>query len=342
MLSTDLLSPSTWFGAAAQTIPTADLYFLNACQSWLQKWPVQSGPIRREGANSFSCGTAIVICRRDSDAVVNRLLQSDFERLYYIIDDDLWAAEHDATLPDGYRQRLLRLREGQHNQLAAKADRIIVSSEVLADRYEQKGYKVTLLDPYWSEPMADLGHFDALDRSAPIELGYLGSASHARDREFVLKVFENLLEEKANVRLTIVGRANVPDRLLGQSRLKILRPRPWTKHRKRLTRLRFHYSLYPTEPTDFNKARSLNKFAEHAVSGGIGVYSRSWQYADFISESKGGILLENTIDAWTGWLLECAKSGKHSLENLEPGAAKAFNAKSLEKQLEFWKPTLGL
>lgn len=325
-----------WFGPASRTIPTTDLYFLNACSSALGKG------LRRMGANSFSGAESIVICRRDDERVVQGLIDQGRKRLFYVIDDDLWAAGADTTLPADYRGRLMQLREGQHARLIERAETIVTSSPILADVYRARGHEVAELAPYWSQPLANGKHFSTLKSDAPLELGYLGTASHAADRAFALQVFERLIARDVNIRMTIVGAADVPDGLRKNPRLRILKPLPWPRHKRRLAKLRFHILLYPTEPTRFNMARSCNKLIEHAVSGGIGIYSRGWQFAQFVSENRAGLVLDHDPGAWAEEIEESA--GRFDQDWIDAIAAKIaiLNAASRAGQSQFWSRELNL
>ncbi|MCY0096899.1 hypothetical protein [Hoeflea ulvae] len=335
-------STHDWIGPASRTLPTTDLYFLNACRRWLGSRPFYPAPIRRVGANSFTCGDSIIVSRRDSPAVVERLLRKSCGQFCYIIDDDLWALDDDTSLPVAYRQRLITLRDGQHRRLTERADTIIVSSSVLADVYRDRGHRVVQLDPFWSEALADGSHFDPLADGAPLEVGYLGSSSHASDRGFVLQVFEELAARDLNLRLTIIGTADVPAHLRKHPKLQILKHLPWPLYRKRLARQRFHVLLYPSLPTAFNKARSFNKLIEHAVAGGVGIYSDSWNFAQDIEANKAGFLLENTVEHWADFLGAIDRTGLKASSNSTLAYTRELNLTSRSKQLEFWKKTLKL
>lgn len=277
-----------------KTIPTTDIYFLNSNRE---------RSLQREGVNSFSTRDTVVVCRRDHPGVVERLLNEKTKRLYYVIDDNLWAADHDVSLPELYRQRLLSLRNGQHNKLATAADTIVVPSPALFEVYEQQGFQVKMLDPFWSEALSTDWCFHDLPADAPLRIGYLGTASHAADRKFVLEIFENLLATGANVELTIVGDHDVPPQLSTHPKLRVLRHLDWYFYRKRLFKHRFDVLLYPVIPSSFNDARSANKLAEHAVCGGVGVYSDSWAYADFVRINRVGLVWKNNVRTWVDNLL---------------------------------------
>lgn len=314
-----------------KTIPTTDIYFRNANRD---------RGLSREGINSFSTREAVVVCRRDHPNVVQRLLGDKTKRLYYVIDDNLWAADHDPSLPEIYRQRLLNLRNGQHNMLAGAADTIVVPSPALSEMYEQLGFRVKMLDPYWSETLSEDWSFKSLPTGAPLRIGYLGTASHASDRKFVLEIFEKLLAAGANVELTIVGEENVPPQLIGHPQLSILRHLNWHFYRRRLFKHRFDILLYPVMPSSFNDARSANKLTEHAVCGGVGVYSDSWTYADFVRSNRVGLVWKNDIRIWTENLLSLSieRNFRDLVGSLKPVHER--NALAGKAQQTFWSECL--
>ncbi len=331
-----------WVGPASRTLPTTDLYFLNACRSWLDRPPFHGAPIRRIGANTFTCRDAAIVSRRDKNSVVNKLLRMSGKRLFYIVDDNLWAAENDDTLPEDYRQKLIAFRDGQHRILCERAETIIVSSDPIAENYRRNGHTVVQLDPYWSDPLAGNSHFEELEQGAALEVGYLGSGTHAADRAFVIQVFEKLLESGLNTRMTMFGRGDIPDHLARHFRFRSLKNLRWPRYRKRLANLRFHILLYPMLPSGFNDARSINKVIEHAVAGGIGLYSASWPCAAEIDRNKAGFLLENDVNKWSETILDYERLVGTQRWESTAQYVRERNEQNRAAQLRFWCSTLNL
>ncbi|WP_434055999.1 MAG: hypothetical protein RDA78_14450 [Roseibium sp.] len=331
-----------WLGPASRTLPTTDLYFLNACHHWLDNSPFKSGPIRRIGANSFVSGDVTIVSRKERKAIVDKLLRRKDRRLFYIIDDNLWAAEEDATLPEDYRRRLIELRDGQHRALCKRADTIIVSTKPLADIYTAQGHKVVQLSPYWSDPIADHSHFEDLNTGARLEIGYLGSGTHAADRAFVVSVFEKLSAQGLDARLTMIGTRGVPDRIVNDARFRSLKNLRWPLYRKRLAKLRFHFLLYPILPSMFNQSRSINKVIEHAIVGGVGIYSDSWFCAEEIRDNAAGVVRTNDADLWTDTIMEHKNLIETGFLRSVSDFAKSQNQQNMEKQLRFWQSVLKL
>lgn len=324
--------------------PTTDLYFLNACRSGLGRYPLLGGvsgaPLRRIGANSFLTGHHAVVSRGDAPAVVDAILRDDTLQLTYVIDDDLAAAESDASLPTDYRDRLIALRDGQHRALVARADTIVVCSDHLAERYRSCAAEVKVLDPYWSDRLADDWHFAAMQEGGLIDVAYLGSVTHGADRAFVFEVMAHLLERNARMRLTLISSKPLGNALDHHARVRRLRPLPWWLYRHSLRRRRYHLALYPMLDTPFNRGRSLNKLIEHAVVGAVGVYSRDWCYADRVTDGETGFLAENTVDAWVA-AVELALADPQKLRRMQGKArAAATLLNDPAPQRRFWSERL--
>jgi hypothetical protein len=56
--------------------------------------------------------------------------------------------------------------------------------------------------------------------------------------------------------------------------------------------------LNPILNSNFNKFRSPTKFFDTTRLKGVGIYSNTQPYSDFINNNQDGILLENNIDSW--------------------------------------------
>ncbi len=323
------------------TIPTTDLYFLNACRHWIRTRPTSLAPLRQLGVNTFVSDAQIVVCRYDTPGLVRRALDDSRRRLIYVIDDDLWAAEDDATLPDRYRRRLIKLREGQHRALVDRADTIVVSSSRLAERYTAQK-RVVALDPHWSDPFADASHFETLDARSVIRVGYLGTASHAADRAFAATVIENLLSTDDRVIGTMVGTANVSSTLLRHKRFQILQPSSWPRYRARIQRIRLHIALYPLMCTPFNRCRSRNKQIEHAVVGGVGIYSPQWDFAEQIKMDGAGLVVDICPNTWVETVQRAIASPKRLKQIQNTARTVAMRVNDPARQHQFWLSSLNV
>ena len=153
---------------------------------------------------------------------------------------------------------------------------MIVPSEIIESKYRERGYNTVRLNPYWSEDIPNSWNFVEQNNHSPLKIGYLGTASHVDGRRFVIQVYQGLLESRANVELTIIGSDGIDKKLLKEKKIKIQKYEKWNSYRNLIQNLKFDILLYPIFPSNFNDARSMNKIVEHAVCGGLGVYSDSW------------------------------------------------------------------
>ncbi|WP_321341980.1 hypothetical protein [Breoghania sp.] len=327
---------------ASRAIPTTDLYFANACRDWLRPAKGRrTPPIRRIGANSFLHGDQAVVCRRDTPRVIAAILDDPALRLTYVIDDDLDAADVDETLPGDYRARLKRLREGQYRAVLDRARTIVVPTQHLADKFAAT-HETAMLGPVWAGLPADDAHFSKLARGGQTHIAYLGSVTHGADRAFVSRVLEGVLATRDDVIVTMIARKKLGTSLDGHPRLRLRRPLPWSLHRARHARMRFHLALYPMLDTPFNQGRSLNKVIEHAMLGAVGLYSADWVFADRIRHGETGLLIENDEAAWVTAILNALDDPAH-LRAMQAGArAEAAILNDPAPQRAFWAKQLGL
>ncbi|WP_321505334.1 hypothetical protein [Breoghania sp.] len=327
---------------ASRAIPTTDLYFANACCDWVRPTPGRRTPVvRRIGANSFLHGDQAVVCRRDTPRVIDALLGDPALKLTYVIDDDLDAADRDTTLPGDYRARLKRLRDGQYRALVDRARTIVVPSQHLADKFAAS-HETVQIGPVWAGDAPTDAHFKALETGGVIDIAYLGSVTHGADRAFVSNVLQAVLAKRDDVRVTMIARKKLGTSLDGHPRLRLRRPLPWSLHRARHARLRFHLALYPMLDTPFNQGRSINKVIEHAMLGAVGLYSADWAFADHIGHGETGLLVENDEAAWVAAILSALE---------DPAALRAMQVRARASaailndpapQRRFWAQQLGL
>jgi hypothetical protein len=313
-------------------LPTTDLYFANACMPWISK----SSKIRCEGPNSFSNERAVIICRQDNKNIVRRLIKDRNKVIYYIIDDNLWDIDNDNSLPKKYKKRLIKLRDGQHADIIKIAETVIVPSEIIESKYRERGYNTVRLNPYWSEDIPNSWNFVEHNNHSPLKIGYLGTASHVDDRRFVIQVYQGLLESRANVELTIIGSDGIDKKLLNEKKIKIQKYEQWNSYRNLIQNLKFDILLYPIFPSKFNDARSMSKIVEHALCGGLGVYSDSWEHADTVSSNRIGFTWKNDANLWIDRLTLLSR--KRNLRDYvgDIKNIKIFNEQARLKQIEYW------
>lgn len=273
---------------SAPDSPTADLYFLNSCKGLLGQG------VRQYGPTVFASETACLVMRHDRRAgpLPRR------RRLIYFVDDDVDAGLTDESLPFLYRQKLRLVEHVTARRLQRYAGVAVVGSPVLA-RLFQPVMRTHLLRPFWSEPPASLGHFDALASGEGwVEMAFLGSSVHRADLEFLLPVVGRLLALYPRLRFHLPERHSLPHGFDRHPRVRRIRGIGWTAYRREITTRQFHIALYPLLDTPFNRARSPNKLIEHALVGAAPLYSESWRESYRVARGQAGLCLPNDSRVW--------------------------------------------
>lgn len=262
-------------------LPTTDLYFLNTCGHAVDGW-LHRRAVRRLGPNCFATGDTILLIRRDHEKLMQDVERSA-SRLLYLIDDDVEAATQSASLPIGYRDRLIRFHEDHHRALTQRADTLIVTSMALRERFSWHP-DVRLLHPVWHLPMANGDHFGDIQKGGLIRAVHLGSGSHADGHDFLRPIVETLLDRHEQFHFTYVSRQPAWGALDRHSRIRRIHPKAWPRYRRWIGKQRFHLGFYPLPNSPFNLARSCNKLLEHGAVGAVGVYSKAWPESEILTD----------------------------------------------------------
>jgi len=285
------LSPVVQIGPylVGKSSPTASLYFENACQNWLAE-----GRVEKIAPTVFASEYTQLIFRHDAG------VPAGFSRpvTAYFMDDYWWP---DRNLPWQYQQKSKLLEHRAARYFMPRADWVGVSSNVLQEysKQEYPDVKAEILNPFWSEPMADLGHFG----EQGLEICFLGARSHARDLEMVIPAIRAVLKQEPTARFTLSNTHRLPEDLTGHARVRWLPQMGWQQYRKWIVKQKFHIALYPLQNGPFNAAQSNNKLIEHAVVGATCLCSSHWK------NGVGRVIpVSDGPESWAEKLCEVAKN----------------------------------
>ncbi len=243
--------------------PTASLYFENACQGWLL-----DGKIKKIASTVFASETTQLVFRHDAG------VPAGFSRprtVYFM--DDYW--HPDQNLPWQYRQKTKFLEHRAARFYMQSADWVGVSSDVLHAQLQQEyPHKPTgVLHPFWSEPLADLDHFN----HPALDICFLGARSHASDLTLILPAIRAVLHQFPKAEFTLSQTHRLPADLAVHKRVNRMPQMGWQDYRKWVVKQRFHVALYPLKKGPFNAARSTSKMTEHAIVGAACLCSAHWK-----------------------------------------------------------------
>lgn len=316
-----------WLLLSEGVRPTEDIYFLGSVAPLLRaqgheverldvrglRWPlVRPQLVRCTGAN-------LVLCRTLPLRVLRWLERerARFGQIIYLIDDDLAAAAEDERLPAPYRRRMARAA-AQQPRFLALADQVVACSRVLAERLAERHPRLHVMTPLLIASLQDLSHFERPPSTeAPWLIGFHGTRAHLADLEHIAPALAALQRAREDSELELMLGERVPPSLAALPRVTCPPPLPWEKFRAYRARRRVHIGLVPMLDTRFNRSKSIIKFLDIAVMGGVGIYSRRCPYSDVIEEGVDGLLAEDDPADWRRcleWLLEHPLQAKRMAE----------------------------
>lgn len=324
--------------------PTTDLYFRNAMAPWIKRW-WRTGPIRARGQSSFIAGDWFVLVRRDHPRLMREALAWG-GRLAYVIDDDVAAGMGCDALPERYRARLAEFERGFHRDLLARADVVLAASDALAQaltaepRMERRlAPRLMRIDPVWRQPLADMAHFDALERGAPLRMVQLGTGSHRGALAQVAPAVLALLERHKALSFTYFSNRSIAPALEKHPRARRLEPMTWREYQRWMSRQRFHLALYPLAQTPFDRARSASKLTEHAILGAAAIYPEGWAPARALGD--GALYAPDDPAQWEG-AIENAITARAALGTVAQQARDLLMRQDpAEGQRALWQGILG-
>ncbi len=325
--------------------PTTDLYFRNAMAPWIARW-WRSAPIRAQGQSSFIAGDWFVLVRRDVPRVMREALAWG-GRLAYVIDDDVGAGMACPGLPERYRARLAAFERQFHRDLLARADAVLAASDALAvaltaePRMQRRlAPRLIRIDPVWRQPLADLAHFGALEKGAPLRMVQLGTGSHRGALAQVAPAVLALLDRHKALTFTYFSSRSVDPRLEKHPRARRLEPMTWREYQRWMGRQHFHLALYPLAQTPFDRARSSSKLTEHAILGAAAIYPESW--APALSLGDGALLAPDDPAQWEAAIEDALARGANLRSIADHARTKLACANPAAVQQALWRGLLGM
>lgn len=267
--------------------------------------------------------------------MLHRVLSQKAAEIIYLVDDDIWSAPDDGTLPEKYRTKLAGLTTGLVGECINRASHIVVSSNILSDKVPAN-IPVSKLSPCWHIEPPDEKHFN----QEYIKLVHLGTNSHKAGYEFLRPILENVLDKTSHVTFTyysntsLLGALDKHPRIIRQSLMR------WKKYKKHIGKKRFHLGLYPILDTPFNQGRSHNKILEYCLTGCAAVFSKNWYHSGLIEHGTNGWLCNNNQQDWSKVILSLVEKPRQ-LQTVFAGASQLFGQlNDLQYQRAFWKHLL--
>lgn len=301
--------------------PTADLYFALSHEAAFQK-----GLCKFLSPTVVALGSKLIVFRHTGG--VDPLPSHD--DLTLVLDDDIVRGIADPSLPLSFRARLRLLDHPAISQLAPRAARIVVASDVLAQSLRESFPKAQILrlDPAWPRSPA------VLTRGGR-HIGVLAGRSHAGDAKVLWPRLLMFLAMDTEVRLTVSRNLSPPRRLTAHPQVETLPAMSWRDYRNWLAGARLDLFLYPNSESPFNAARSLSKLAEADQLGAALISLAAWPAAEEAIEARR-LLVAPSPDALTRFLAGLMSSGKKTREIAKRNRSALLASDPGADQRRFW------
>ena len=264
--------------------------------------------------------------------MLRKILSQKDAVILCLVDDNIWSALDDMTLPDNYRGKFADLSSGIMAEFIAKARCYIVSSNALQDNVP-KGVPVEPLHPCWHAEPSDELHFEQKE----IKLVHLGTNSHLAGFQFLQPVLEQVIESTPSVTFTYYSNISLLGNLDKHERVIRRRLMRWSKYKKHIGNERFHLGLYPILDTPFNQGRSHNKILEYCLAGCAGLYSSNWDHAKLIDSGENGWLCENNQQDWLKMILHLMNNPGKLRNGFNSATRLFYKLNNLQQQRAFWQ-----
>ena len=212
-------------------------------------------------------------------------------RVVLLLDDDLLTPSALVGLPFRYRWRLWRGMTRHRQQLSRWFTELWVSTEPLKRQCElvtELPVKVLPLQP------------SQLVLSPPklFRIAYLGTTSHQQELAWLVGLFGQLQQRRADCLLEVVVNRRWRKAFAGIPRLKLLYPADWQTFCLDTGNRQVDLLLVPLLPGAFNSGRSAVKVFDARRLGAVGLYSNRPPYSLCVRDRVDGLVLSDDPQQW--------------------------------------------
>ena len=201
---------------------------------------------------------------------------------------------------------------------------------------------IACLHPLWHAVPPSGAHFNVNESNAEIKLVHLRMNSHLAGFVFCYAIVERLLAKYEQLSFSYYSNQLLMGELDHHPRVNRKKVMRWAKYKKYFKRFTiaeqcYHLALYPIVDTPINNSRSINKILETSLVGCAGVYSDSWNYAQYIQHGTNGLSLNNSVELWIDEISRLIDP-PDALQALYQGSVTNFHQlNSHQEQKRFWQ-----
>nr|WP_251048194.1 glycosyltransferase [Halomonas sp. ISL-56] len=259
-----------------------------------------------------------------------------FGYITYLIDDDIFAASNDQTLPTAYRKRMGGIARHQ-SRLVSLVDEVVTASEQLARCFFSEHTNVQVLTPPLIAPLPSLQHFSLPPSSSTNwKIGFYGTRAHLADLVHISPAIQSLQTQRVDTQVEIMLGSYAPESLVVLPRVNAPCPLPWEAFKVYQREHHCHIGLAPLLDTPFNHGKSFIKFFDITAMGGVGIYSNRYPYTEIVRHGKNGLLVNDAPSEWRSALEHLLENPRAAAKMAQQAAVDAKNIGNVETAVQFW------
>ncbi len=229
-------------------------------------------------------------------------LRQQGTKIIYEIDDDLLSV----NMEIGTAEHPTAIQKMWIRQMSRFADGLIVSTQVLAKRFETLNANIEIvpncLDEELFESVRNLHQPEG--QNDPVVFGYMGTYTHFEDLLTIIQPLRACLNHfGSKVRFEIIGIGNDAhiESLFGDLPVKVLTVPsgsvPYPQFIKWLCQgVKWDFGIAPLKDTVFSRSKSDIKFLDYSSLGIPGIYSDVPAYSESVKQMENGLLASNSSD----------------------------------------------
>ena len=231
-----------------------------------------------------------------------QLAQQEQKPIVYDLDDLLllFPEEHPERYVGKYVESLLPMI-----QVLYEADLVTTTTPYLQNWLKQYNDQVSLLPNYFDDALWNLREpVINADQETPLIIGYMGSASHKPDLEYISPVLVKLIKRFPKRLEFHFWGINPPEKIAKLPQVKWI-PAVAYEYEDFAAYFQTQYAdifIAPLTDSPFNRGKSPLKFFEYTALGAPGVYSKLETFEQTITHNYDG-LLASSLEEWEEYLI---------------------------------------
>jgi hypothetical protein len=267
---------------------------------------------------SAAQGSYVVLCRYASRAWIRELAlrRGALAGVALFLDDDVEAVIDDPSAPISYRLDLFRRHMAHRAGLAAVLDRVYVSTQHLARRYD-------LAHPVVMGPTPSAADQPTEAHEGARRVCFHVTGAHRAEVDWILPVLSAVARRRPDLQVEAIADASgcawrTPAGV-------VLRPLvAWPQYRRETRSLGASVLLVPLLDNAANRARSPTKRIDAHRMGAVMLTNADAVYAPTVEEQADGMIVPLAHDAWVERILELVDTPDRLVR------LRAFNARLLD------------